>query len=90
MKARQKLAINLRRLRVERGLTQERLAADSGVDRAYVGGIERQSENPSIDVLDKLAAALEVEVNELLLPPRSDEMPDNLKVGRKPKGLARK
>jgi len=85
MGARQTLAINLRRLRVDRGLTQERLAADSGVDRAYVGGIERTSENPSIDFLDKLAAALEVEVGELLVTPTSDEMPANLKVGRKPK-----
>jgi transcriptional regulator with XRE-family HTH domain len=84
MNARQKLAINVRRLRVERGLTQERLAADSGVDRAYVGGIERQSENPSIDVLDKLAAALDLEVAALLGTPPSDEMPANLKVGRKP------
>lgn len=84
MKARQKLAINVRRIRVERGLTQERLGADSGVDRAYVGGIERQSENPSIDVLDKLAAALEIEVAALLATPPSSEMPANLKVGRKP------
>lgn len=86
MNARQKLAINMRRLRVERGMTQERLAADSGVDRAYVGGIERQTENPSIDILDKLAAALESEVAALLAAPTSDEMPGNLKVGRKPKG----
>jgi transcriptional regulator with XRE-family HTH domain len=86
MNARQKLAINMRRLRVERGMTQERLAADSGVDRAYVGGIERQTENPSIDILDKLAAALEAEVAALLAAPISDEMPGNLKVGRKPKG----
>ena len=85
MTARQTLAINLRRLRVDRGLTQERLAADSGVDRAYVGGIERLTENPSIDVLDKLAAALEVDVGELLATPTSNEMPANLKVGRKPK-----
>lgn len=85
MTARQTLAINLRRLRVDRGLSQERLAADSGVDRAYVGGMERLSENPSIDVLDKLAAALEVDVGELLATPRSKEMPANLKVGRKPK-----
>jgi len=84
MSARQILAINLRRLRVDRGLTQERLAADSGVDRAYVGGIERQTENPSIDVLDKLAAALEIDVGELLAAPTSNEMPANLKVGRKP------
>ena len=85
MSARHILAINLRRLRVDRGLTQERLAADSGVDRAYVGGMERLSENPSIDVLDKLATALEVEVCELLATPTSNEMPANLKVGRKPK-----
>ena len=85
MNGRQKLAMTLRRLRVERGLSQERLAADSGVDRAYVGGIERRSENPSIDVLDKLALALSVEVGELLMTPRSNEMPANLKVGRKPK-----
>lgn len=85
MNARQILAINLRRMRVERGLTQERLAVDSGVDRAYVGGIERLSENPSIDVLDKLAAALLVDIGELLATPTSDEMPPNLKVGRKPK-----
>lgn len=85
MSARQTLAINLRRLRVERGISQERLAADSGVDRAYVGGIERTSENPSIDVLDKLATALEVEVGELLATPAMNEMPANLKVGRKPK-----
>lgn len=84
MKARQKLAINLRRFRVERGLTQERLGTDSGVDRAYVGGIERQTENPSIDVLDKLASTLEVEVAALLTTPPSSEMPANLKVGRKP------
>jgi len=85
MRARHILAINLRNLRVDRGLTQERLAADSGVDRAYVGGIERLTENPSIDVLDKLAAALAVDVGELLATPTSNEMPANLKVGRKPK-----
>lgn len=84
MNARQKLAINLRRFRVERGLTQERLGTDSGVDRAYVGGIERQTENPSIDVLDKLASTLAVEVAALLTTPPSSEMPANLKVGRKP------
>jgi transcriptional regulator with XRE-family HTH domain len=85
MNARQKLAMNLRRLRVERGVSQERLAADSGVDRAYVGGMERLTENPSVDVLDKLAAALGVEVGELLSTPANDAMPANLKVGRKPK-----
>jgi transcriptional regulator with XRE-family HTH domain len=85
MKSRQKLATNLRRLRVERGISQERLAADSGVDRAYVGGIERQTENPTIEVLDKLAEALEVEIGELLASVAADEEPARLRPGRKPK-----
>ena len=85
MKSRQNLAMNLSRLRVERGLSQERLAADSGVDRAYVGGIERQTENPTIEVLDKLAEALAVEVSELLVNVPSDEAPVRMRAGRKPK-----
>lgn len=85
MKARQKLAKNLRRLRVERGLSQERLAADSGVDRAYVGGIERTTENPTIDFLDKLATVLEVEVAQLLASVESDDEVAPLRAGRKPK-----
>lgn len=86
MDTRQKLAMNLSRLRVERGLSQERLAADSGVDRVYVGGIERRTENPTIDILDKLAAALEVEVGELLAAVVGDEPPPRLRAGRKPRG----
>lgn len=85
MKSRQNLAINLRRLRVERGLSQERLAADSGVDRAYVGGIERQTENPTIDVVDKLSEALMIETSELLASVADDETPARLRPGRKPK-----
>lgn len=85
MKARQTLAMNLRRLRVERGMSQERIAADSGVDRAYVGGIERQSENPTIDVLEKLATAMNVDVGELLARVVGDEQPQTLRAGRKPK-----
>ena len=85
MKARQTLAMNLRRLRVERGMSQERIAADSGVDRAYVGGIERQTENPTIDVLEKLATAMNVDVGELLVSVVGDEQPATLRAGRKPK-----
>ena len=85
MKSRQNLAMNLSRLRVERGLSQERLAADSGVDRAYVGGIERQTENPTIEVLDKLAEALAVEVSELLVNVPADEAPVRMRAGRKPR-----
>ena len=50
MKARALVAWNLRRVRVKRGISQERLAYDAGVDRSYVGGLERQVENPTIDL----------------------------------------
>jgi len=52
-------------IRVRRGLSQER-AFDAGVDRSYVGGLERQEENPTVDVLDRLARTLSVQMSELL------------------------
>jgi len=51
---------NVRRLRKKRGLTQEQLAMETGIDLTYVGGIERGRRNPSVDVLGRLANALGV------------------------------
>ena len=42
------MAWNLRSLRTERGLSQERLAADAGVDRAWVSELEREQGNTSV------------------------------------------
>jgi hypothetical protein len=55
MNARALVAWNLRRVRVKRGVSQERLAYDAGVDRSYVGGLELRAKNPTIDLLDRLA-----------------------------------
>lgn len=86
MKATALVAWNLRRLRVRRGLSQEALAVDAGVDRSYVGRIERGVENPTVESLDRLAAALEVTVGELLLAPKHGEKPPaTLRKGRKKK-----
>lgn len=52
---------NVRRLRVALGLTQKALVVDAGLDRSYVGRIDRATENPTVDSLDQLAAALAVE-----------------------------
>ncbi len=65
MSGRAILAWNLRVLRTARDLSQERLAADAGVDRAWVSEIERQMGNVSIDLLDKLAEVLEVPIGAL-------------------------
>lgn len=84
MDARSLLAWNLRQLRVERQMSQERLAADSGVDRAYVSQIERRLFAASVDVLDRLAATLGVDVDRLLARPPVDAVPPaNLRKGRK-------
>lgn len=84
MNGRALVAWNLRRLRVAQGISQEALAADAGIDRAYLGGLERQTENPTIDLLDKLAFSLQVPLSELLLlPPEGAEPPPTLKSGRK-------
>ena len=56
MKARALVAWNVRRIRVDRGIPQEQLAYDAGIDRSYMSGLERQSENPTIDLwFDKTA-----------------------------------
>lgn len=67
MNGRALVAWNLRRLRTERGVSQERLAADAGVDRAYISELERQQGNVTVDLLDRLAGVLDVEVGEFLL-----------------------
>ena len=85
MNGRALVAWNLRRLRVKRGLSQDRLAYDAEVDRSYVGGLERQVENPTVDVLDRLAATLDVPLSELFKKPRSGASPPRpLRKGRKP------
>ena len=55
----------LRRLRTERGLSQERMAHLADLDRSYVSGIERGERNPSLANILKLTAVLGVNVSEL-------------------------
>lgn len=65
MDARSLLAWNLRRLRVAKNISQDELALSSGVERAYVGHLERGTKNPTVDTLAKLAEALQCEIMEL-------------------------
>ena len=60
------MAVNLRRLRHAKGMTQEELAESAGLSARYVGGIERADVSASITVLGRIAEALEVEATELV------------------------
>lgn len=60
------LAQRVRALRAERGLSQEALAHEAGIDRTYMSQVERAVGNPSLKVMCAIAAALEVELHELL------------------------
>ena len=63
---RQRLARNLRRFRDAKGWSQEKFAFEANIHRTYVSDIERGSRNPTIMVLEKLAAPLGVTASELL------------------------
>lgn len=64
--ARRTFASNLKRVRAERGLSQERLAELSGLHRTYIGSIERAERNISIDNMARIARALKVSLPSLL------------------------
>ena len=85
MNGRALFAWNLRRLRLERGISQECLAADSEVDRAYISELENKRGNPTVDFLDKLAACLEIPILEFFkIPEQGAKRPKPLPGGRKP------
>lgn len=60
------LGKNVRRLRRQRGMTQEKLAFEAEIDLTYVGGIERGRRNPSLLVMARIAKALSVPLPKLL------------------------
>lgn len=66
MDIRQRLAVNMKRLRKERGWSQEALADEAGLDRTYISGIERVVKNPTITVVERIASALGCPLGELL------------------------
>jgi XRE family transcriptional regulator, regulator of sulfur utilization len=67
---------NLRRIRRKRGLSQERLAHEAGLNATHVAKIERSEREPGVRTVAKLARALEVSAGELFRgidgrPPRA-------------------
>lgn len=66
MDIRSRLGRNVRRLREEKGWSQEDYADRAEIHRTYVSDIERGRRNPTITVVEKLAKPLEVKPGELL------------------------
>jgi transcriptional regulator with XRE-family HTH domain len=69
MDIRDVLALNLRKLRRARGLSQEELAHRAEIDRTYISSLERSVYAAGIDVVDRLASVLGVEAADLLTRP---------------------
>ncbi|MCZ7859753.1 helix-turn-helix domain-containing protein [Agrobacterium fabrum] len=86
MDVRKTIGWNLRRLRVDKGLSQERLALEAGIDRSYVGRVERGMENVTVSTLEAISLTLNVHVSELFAVV-DDKLasPKPLRAGRKPK-----
>ncbi len=62
----QKFGQRIKKLRNERNVSQEELAFRIGVDRSYMGFIERGERNPTLDKIKKIARALKVSLPELV------------------------
>lgn len=56
----------LRQLREERGWSQEQLAAQAGLNRSYLGEVERGRAIPSLITVSKLAGALEIRLSTMI------------------------
>jgi transcriptional regulator with XRE-family HTH domain len=69
MDARQLFALNLRRLRHERGWTQEALAHEAGMNPSHLGQIERGNSWVGLEIVAKLGDALDVDLAEFFRPP---------------------
>lgn len=66
MDVQRRIAVNVKRVRKERGLSQEELADRAGVHRTYVSQIERGVKNATFISLDKIAKALGTPLSELV------------------------
>ena len=66
--ARDAVAVNLRRYRLRRGMSLRELAEIGGSSKGLLSQIERGVANPTLDVLGRLASALDVSVSDLIRP----------------------
>jgi len=65
MDVRHRVGLNLQAVRRAKGLSQEELAHRSGVHQTYLSGVERGRRNPTVGLLDKIATALDADIEDL-------------------------
>jgi transcriptional regulator with XRE-family HTH domain len=73
---RQAFAANLRRLRHAKGISQEGLAHEAGINRTYLSKLEKGVSYPGLEIIAKLASVLEVEPAELIRLPARQPRPN--------------
>lgn len=89
MDGRELVAWNLRRLRTAQGVSQESLAGDTGIDRAYLSALETGQGNATVDLLQRIARALEIDLVEFFAPPKPGaQRPAPLPAGRRARKAA--
>lgn len=72
-------ATNLKRYRKQRGLSQEAFSEKVGLHRTYISAIEREKRNISIDNIQKIADALEIDTYKLFVENRIDKIVEDRK-----------
>ncbi|MDM1521722.1 helix-turn-helix transcriptional regulator [Empedobacter sp. 225-1] len=60
------IALNIKKLRKEKGISQETLALKANIDRTYINDVENAKRNISIKMLEKISVALEINIKQLL------------------------
>lgn len=66
MEIRAKFGKRVRKVRLEKGFSQEELAYEADSNRTYISDVERGTRNPSIEVVERIAKALCVKMGDLL------------------------
>jgi len=67
------MAVNLKKFREERGLTQEKLSEIAGCSKNHLSALERGVKFPSASLIDKLSQTLKIKPYELLLDTSDNE-----------------
>lgn len=62
------LSLNIKAYRADKGLSQEEFAAHCGLHRTYIGSVERQERNVTLETLNQLSAAMGISAADLLTP----------------------